>query len=152
MSCSPKYRRMFMNTAWEASRQSYATRLKVGCVVVRDDRPLALSYNGTPRGCDNCCEHHHEDGTTSTKDEVLHAEQNAIIQMATCNESISGSTMFVTHAPCMQCAKMIVQAGIKELFFEQEYRIMDGVSFLLRNKVIVVKMPSKYEEQLCLSE
>jgi len=166
MSCSPKYRKMFMQMANTVSEQSYAVRLKVGCVVVKDDKVVAMSYNGTPKGCDNCCEERkyfdrHGGGWISpdeiemtypyvdgddryslkTKDEVIHAEQNAIIQMALSTESIKDCSMFITHAPCLQCAKMVLQAGIKELYFEQEYRDMSGVAFLLKYGVKVTHMP-----------
>lgn len=167
MSCSPKYRKMFMQMSRTISEQSYAVRLKVGCVVVKDDKIVAMSYNGTPKGCDNCCEEHKYFDNTSrdwvhpkevethypyidsdgnryrlvTKDEVIHAEQNAIIQMALSTESIKDSVMFITHAPCLQCAKMIAQAGIKEIYFEQEYRDMSGTAFLLKHNVKVIHMP-----------
>lgn len=147
MSCSFKYLKMFMEMAHTVSKQSHAKRLQVGCVVVKNDRIIGMSYNGTPKGCDNCCEHTHEDGRLTTKDEVIHAEQNAIIQIAKSTESIEGATMFVTHAPCMQCAKMIIQSGLKYVYFDKEYRDDSGLNYMIRNGILVIHLPTLMGEQ-----
>ena len=123
-----------MRVAEETSALSYAKRLQVGCVIVKDRRILSIGYNGTPSGWDNCCEHTLHDrmgyDTGKTKPEVLHAESNALMKLCQSNESSTGSTAFVTHAPCMDCAKLLYQAGIAEVIYRDEYRSIDGVEFL----------------------
>lgn len=120
---------------------SKANRLKVGAIVVKDNRVISIGYNGTPSGWDNSCETivplqaNTEDGTfvpahTITKPEVIHAEANAIAKLARSSESGLDSTMFITHAPCMECAKLIFSAGIKKVYFRQFYRNDDGIDFL----------------------
>ena len=133
-----------METAMVFSKLSYATRLKVGAIVVKDDRIISIGYNGTPSGWDNDCEYWFEDGDIGsgwkTKPEVLHAEENAILKLAKSNESGDGATLFITHAPCIQCAKMIYGAGIKEVFYKEVYRSEDGLSFLNKCNVLVRKI------------
>lgn len=126
---------MFMTIAETVSQQSSAKRLKVGSIVVKDDRVISIGYNGTPAGWDNCCEEvieQHEDGgqLTKTKDEVIHAEANAIAKLARSSESGLDATMFITHAPCIQCAKIIYGAGIKDVFYKYKYRDDEGLNFL----------------------
>lgn len=124
-----------MKTAETFAELSHARRLHVGAIVVKDDRIISIGYNGMPAGWDNDCEDqiYHEDGfhiTLKTKPEVLHAETNAIAKLARSNESGLGSDMFVTHAPCLDCAKLIYQAGIKRVWFGAAYRDGAGVNFL----------------------
>lgn len=126
---------MFMTIAETVSQQSSAKRLKVGSIVVKDDRVISIGYNGTPSGWDNSCEEvieQHEDGgqITRTKDEVIHAEANAIAKLARSSESGLDATMFITHAPCIQCAKIIYGAGIKDVFYKYKYRDDEGLNFL----------------------
>ena len=126
---------MFMTIAETVSHQSSAKRLKVGSIIVKDDRVISIGYNGTPAGWDNCCEEvieQHEDGgqLTKTKDEVIHAEANAIAKLARSSESGLDATMFITHAPCIQCAKIIYGAGIKDVFYKYKYRDDEGLNFL----------------------
>jgi len=104
---------------------STATRLKVGCIIVKDDRIISIGYNGMPSGASNVCE---EDG--ETKPEVLHAEANAILKLAKSNESGLDSSMFTTYAPCIHCAKLILQSGIKELYYEEDYKNEEGIELL----------------------
>jgi dCMP deaminase len=104
---------------------SSATRLKVGCIIVKDDRIISIGYNGMPSGGSNVCE---EDG--KTKPEVLHAEANAILKLARSTESGLNSSMFTTYAPCIHCAKLILQSGISELYYEEDYKNDDGIEFL----------------------
>ena len=133
-----------MKTAHAFAECSTARRLQVGAIVVKDDRIISIGYNGMPSGWDNCCEeccdgggnawhpgcyHDHCTGP-KTKPEVLHAESNAIAKLARSPESGNGATMFITHSPCLDCAKLIYQAGIKEVYYEQEYRDTAGVDFL----------------------
>jgi dCMP deaminase len=124
---------MFMDMAEVAARQSRANRLKVGCIVVRDNRILSVGYNGTPPGLDNKCEG--EDGLT--KREVIHAEMNAIYKMARDGEAGKDAVMFITHAPCFECSKAILSVGIKRVYYGEPYRDVSGVRLLADNGVMV---------------
>ena len=114
-----------MRVAEETAALSYAKRLQVGCVIVKDRRILSIGYNGTPTGWDNCCEHENK-----TIPEVIHAESNAITKLAASTESSKDAVAFVTHAPCMDCAKLLYQAGIAEVIYKEEYRDKVGIKFL----------------------
>lgn len=125
---------------------SYAQRLKVGAIVVKDNRVISIGYNGTPAGWENSCEEVvevHEDGgvVTKTKDEVIHAEANAIGKLARDGEAGLDSTMFCTHAPCINCAKLIYGAGIRSLYYRNSYRDEDGIEFLKKCNIDVVHNP-----------
>lgn len=122
-----------MEIAETVSKMSYAKRLQVGAIVVKDNRIISIGYNGTPAGWDNNC----EDEDNKTKPEVIHAEANAILKLASSNESGKDSVMFLTHAPCMNCAKLIYSAGITHIHYKNEYRDQSGVEFLKRSFVIV---------------
>jgi dCMP deaminase len=139
-----KFVRAYMQTAHTFANLSHATRLKVGCIIVKDDRIISIGYNGMPAGWDNHCEDEflHEDGsvTTKTKAEVLHAESNAIAKLAKSNESGDGASLFVTHSPCIECAKLIYQAGIKEVIYDQLYRDDKGIAFLKDSKIKIVSI------------
>ena len=130
-----------MKTAETFAELSHARRLHVGAIVVKDDRIISIGYNGMPAGWDNNCEDviQHSDDTTSlkTKPEVLHAETNAIAKLARSSESGLDADLFVTHGPCLDCAKLIYQAGIKRVFFGTAYRDSSGVDFLKASNVIV---------------
>lgn len=126
-----RYNSLYMDLAVRISEMSYATRLKVGCVIVSNDTIISYGYNGMPTGCDNNCEFL-EDGKLKTKPEVLHAEANAISKVARLNLSTEGAIMYVTHAPCIECAKLIYQSRISELYYKEVYRIEDGLIFLSR--------------------
>jgi len=115
----------FMRVAEETATLSYAKRLQVGCVIVKDRRILSIGYNGTPSGWDNCCEHENK-----TIPEVIHAESNAITKLAASTESSKDAIAFVTHAPCIDCAKLLYQAGISEVIYKEEYRDNGGITFL----------------------
>ena len=135
-----KYLGTYMKTAKLFAEHSSAVRKKVGAVIVKDDRIISIGYNGMPSGWDNNCEDEighvlDDNGYTvearlKTKPEVLHAESNAIAKLAKSTESGNGASMFITCAPCVECAKMIYQSGIKEVFYEEEYRSNDGIDFL----------------------
>ena len=129
-----------MDVARRFAQESSARRLQVGSIVVKDDRIISIGYNGTPPGWDNNCEIELEDGTLRTKNEVIHAEQNAIAKLAKYGESAYGASLFVTHAPCVECAKTIYVSGIIEVFYEQDYRSRDGLEFLEKSGVRVVKL------------
>lgn len=119
---------------------SKARRLKVGALVVKDDRIISIGYNGTPSGWDNNCENELPDGSLKTKAEVIHAEENAIAKLARSHESGEGATMFITHAPCAQCAKMILVSGISSVFYRDTYRDDAGIKFLEKGGVTVHKV------------
>lgn len=144
-----KWINAFMDTAERFAQLSSSRRLHVGAVVVKDERIVSIGYNGTPAGWDNNCEDkiYCEDGDWSeqllpkdanqwrryklvTKKEVIHAEANAISKLARSNESGAGSSMFITHAPCVDCAKLIYGAGINTVYYRNSYRNTDGLEFL----------------------
>lgn len=125
-----KFKRAYMQTAQTFAELSSAQRLKVGAIVVKDDRIISIGYNGMPAGWSNVCEDVSEDGTLKTKPEVLHAESNAIAKLAKSNESGDGASLFVTHSPCLECAKLIYQTGIRRVFYGKEYRDNAGLTFL----------------------
>lgn len=131
----------YMKTAQIFADLSSAKRLHVGAIVVKDDRIISIGYNGMPSGWDNNCEDEIIDDrwyvTLKTKPEVLHAESNAISKLARSSESGDRATMFITHAPCMECSKLIYQSGIKKVYFGQAYRDSSGIEFLRKCKVDV---------------
>ena len=133
----------YMDVAERFAQLSSATRLQVGAIVVKDDRIISIGYNGMPTGWDNCCEdviREDEVGfqVTKTKAEVLHAETNAIAKLAKSGESGLGATMFVTHAPCIDCAKLVYQSGITTVYYKNEYRSTQGLEFLNKSGVEVI--------------
>lgn len=126
----------YMDTAVRFSMLSTAKRLQVGSVIVKDNRILSIGYNGMPAGWTNECEMKEyslgnpNDFSMVTKPEVIHAEANAIIKLARDGESGKDSTLFVTHAPCIHCAKMIYGAGITKVYYKYTYRDTLGIEFL----------------------
>ena len=135
----------YMRTAEIFAELSHARRLHVGAIIVKDDRIISIGYNGMPAGWDNDCEEivelredgHHE---LKTRPEVLHAETNAIAKLAKSSDSGSGATMFVTHAPCLDCAKLVYQSGIGCVVYRNNYRSDQGILFLTRSGVEVIKV------------
>jgi dCMP deaminase len=131
----------YMDVAKRFAKLSSAKRLQVGAIVVKDDRIISIGYNGMPAGWTNECEDYIQlsDDTiiTKTKPEVVHAEANAIAKLAKGNESGDGSTMFLTHAPCMDCAKQIYTAGINKVYYNQSYRDTLGIDFLKKCNIKV---------------
>ena len=125
----------YMDVAERFAQLSSAKRLNVGAIVVKDDRIISIGYNGMPSGWDNVCEH--ED---KTKPEVLHAESNAIAKLAKSSESGDGASIFVTHAPCIDCAKLIYQSGIAAVYYKNDYRSIQGIEFLVKSNVRIVKV------------
>jgi dCMP deaminase len=135
----------YMDVAERFAKLSSAKRLQVGAIVVKDDRIISIGYNGMPAGWDNTCEdvvEIHEDGgiVTKTKPEVIHAEANAIAKLAKSSESGDGSTMFLTHAPCIDCAKQVYTAGIKKVYYRDSYRDSIGLDFLAKCDIMVHKV------------
>lgn len=125
-----------MRVAHEYAKLSSAKRLQVGCIVVKDNRIISIGYNGMPTGWTNIC----ETQDNVTKPEVLHAETNAIAKLAGSNESGKDATLFVTHQPCLDCAKIIYQTGIKEVYYDQAYRSIEGIKFLQKCNIKVKKI------------
>ena len=133
-----------MKTAHAFAECSTARRLNVGAIVVKDNRIISIGYNGMPSGWDNNCEieivnehlkkypnpHQHHVIELKSRPEVLHAETNAIAKLAKSPESGNGATMFITHSPCLDCAKLIYQSGITSVYYEIEYRDTKGIDFL----------------------
>ena len=137
----------FMDTAERFAKLSSAKRLKVGSVVVKDNRIISIGYNGMPSGWTNVCEEKVWDKTgdfeLKTKDEVIHAEANAILKLARDGESGNGADLFCTHAPCINCAKLIYGAGIKKVYYRESYRDTFGIDFLNKCNIEVEKYISK---------
>jgi dCMP deaminase len=131
----------YMDVARRFAQLSSAKRLQVGAIVVKDDRIISIGYNGMPSGWTNECEtiFYDENGVErlKTKEEVIHAEANAIAKLAKSSESGDGATMFLTHAPCIHCAKQIYTAGIEKVYFGEPYRDESGVAFLMKCGVSV---------------
>jgi len=142
-----KYIDAHMKVAETYASLSTAVRLKVGAIVVKDNRVISIGYNGMPSGWDNVCEDEigsvlDDDGyivetRLKSKPEVLHAETNAIAKLARSNESGLGAAMFITHAPCLDCAKLIYQTGIITVYYRNTYRENNGVEFLLKGGIDV---------------
>jgi dCMP deaminase len=165
----PKFRLLYSIMAQEVAKMSHARRLQVGAVIVKNDRVISMGYNGMPAGWDNNCEDRiwdsgaggwldpeefdakypyegwHEKAQRNvryglkTKSEVLHAESNAIAKLAKSNDSGDGADIFVTHAPCMECAKLIFQSGIGRVYYNHDYRDDSGIRFLKQSGVEVIK-------------
>lgn len=144
----PKHLNMYMEIAEVAARQSYAERLKVGAVAVRDHRILSIGYNGTSPGTDNQCENWYtrvdENGNLETysvtNDDVIHAELNLILKLARDGESGKGSDLFITHAPCYQCSKAILSVGFNKVWFRNQYRSTEGIDFLSEHGIEVEQL------------
>jgi dCMP deaminase len=139
-----KYIDLYMDWAKRAAKLSHARRLHVGAVVVKDDTVISYGYNGMPAGWDNNCEDelwNVHDGSSSlkTKPEVLHAESNAIAKLAKSTNSGAGADIFITHSPCIECAKLIYQSGIRRVYYNEEYRDDIGIQFLNKSGVETVK-------------
>jgi dCMP deaminase len=156
-----KLKQAYMKTAETFAELSHARRLHVGAIVVKDDRIISIGYNGMPAGWDNDCENTEYVGSDEqipspdemkrlgftgtdqgwyrlkSKPEVLHAETNAIAKLAKSTESGDGAVLFVTHMPCLDCAKLIFQSGIRSVFYRNSYRNTDGTAFLERSGVTV---------------
>ena len=121
---------------------SYCIRKQVGALLVKDKMIISDGYNGTPSGFENECEDEHD----ATKVYVLHAEANAITKVAKSNNSSEGSTLYITTSPCMECSKLIIQAGIIRVVYEDKYRITDGLELLERTRIELVHIPDSSEE------
>ena len=136
----PKYKKAHMKAAHIYAELSHARRLKVGALIVKDDRIISIGYNGMPSGWDNNCELEDKDGSLRTRPEVLHAESNALAKLARSTESGLNSDLFVTHSPCLDCAKLIYQSGIKRVYYADAYRDNAGIDFLRASGIQVEKL------------
>ncbi|MCI5581945.1 MAG: dCMP deaminase family protein [Phocaeicola plebeius] len=126
--------RRYMRMAGIWAENSYCQRRKVGALIVKEKMIISDGYNGTPSGFENVC----EDEQWVTKPYVLHAEANAITKIARSNNSSEGATLYVTASPCIECAKLIIQAGIKRVVFAEKYRLEDGLQLLKRAHIELV--------------
>ena len=153
----PKFLNAHMKAAEVYSQLSSAKRLQVGCVVIKDNTIIGIGYNGMPSGWTNDCEnkvyanawsvdnevweYQEEDSghpyNLKTKPEVLHAETNALAKIAKSTNSSDGASMFITHAPCLDCAKLVYQSGIKSVYYRNSYKNTDGIDFLNKCNVEV---------------
>jgi dCMP deaminase len=129
----------YLEMAWIWGQNSYCKRRQVGAIIVKDRMIISDGYNGTPSGFENVC----EDEEGITKPYVLHAEANAITKVAKSNNSSQDATLYVTTSPCVECAKLIIQAGIKRVVYSNEYRVTDGVDLLHRAGIEVSHMNIK---------
>ncbi len=170
-----KLKEAYMKTAEIFAELSHARRLHVGAIVVKDDRVISIGYNGMPAGWDNNCEdkvwdtgaggwlspeeieaqypykEYHPQAEREvryglrTKPEVLHAEANAIAKVARSSESAEGSTLFITHSPCIECAKLIYQSGIDKVYYRNYYRSNAGIEFLKQAGITVNQLEDDYD-------
>lgn len=143
----------YLDMAEVLSKLSYAEKAKVGCLIVKDTHIIAEGINGTPAGFDNCCEYEKIYFTSVeldsppviikeivTKPEVLHAESNAITKIARSTQSSEGSTLYTTLSPCLECSKLIIQAGIKRVVYKNKYRITNGLELLKKANIEVIEL------------
>ena len=131
MESNEKQRKLdlrYLRMAGIWAENSYCQRRQVGALVVKEGMIISDGYNGTPSGFENVC----EDDNNVTKPYVLHAEANAITKVARSNNSSDGATLYVTSSPCMECAKLIIQAGVKRVVYNEQYRLTDGIDLLRR--------------------
>ena len=148
-----KFVKLYMDWAKRTAQLSHARRLQVGSVIVKDDSVISYGYNGMPAGWDNNCEDElvehvsagygmpmREEKYLKTKPEVLHAESNAIAKLAKSNNSGAGADLFVTHMPCLDCAKLIYQSGISRVWYSENYRDDAGIKFLKKSGVEVTQV------------
>jgi dCMP deaminase len=123
----------YLDIAKSWSELSKAKRMKVGCIVVRDNQIISDGYNGTPSGFDNSC----EDEEFLTKPEVLHAESNALMKLAVGTQSSKNATVYITLSPCFECSKLIIQAQVKRVVFSELYRLNSGIELLRKAGITV---------------
>lgn len=134
-----QFDRSYLEMAYVWAKNSYCKRRQVGALIVKDRMIISDGYNGTPSGFENVC----EDENGKTKPYVLHAEANAITKIAKSSNNSDGATMYVTTAPCIECAKLIIQAGIKRLVYKDSYTVRDGIELLERVGIEVVNLEDK---------
>lgn len=133
---SDKY---YVKVAQLCAKNSYAVKLQVGAIIVKDGQIMSDGFNGTPCGFENKCEVKSIDGSLHTLSYVLHAESNAILKCAKYGRPINGSTLYITHSPCIECAKLIIQAGIIRVVYLEDYRKAEGLELLKKVGINVEK-------------
>lgn len=136
--------RRYLRMAAIWAENSYCLRRKVGALIIKDQRIISDGYNGTPSGFENVC----EDDDNVTKPYVLHAEANAITKVAASSNSSKGATIYITSAPCIECAKLIIQSGIKRVVYSEQYRVDDGCKLLVRAGIELDYIDIKTEQPL----
>lgn len=136
MASQSKLDEAYLNICQEWSKLSSARRKQVGCIIVKNGSIISDGYNGTPKGFDNNCEISYN-GKLKTKEEVLHAESNAITKLAKSTQSSLGATMYITISPCVECAKLIIQSGIERVIYKDFYRSDEGIKLLKQAKIKV---------------
>ena len=136
MTKQEQFDRSYLEMARVWAKNSYCTRRKVGALLVKDRMIISDGFNGTPSGFENICE---DPATGKTKPYVLHAEANAITKVAKSGNNSQGATLYITDAPCLECAKLIIQAGIKRVVYVIEYSVRDGIELLRRAGIEVCK-------------
>uniref|UniRef100_A0A6C0JW41 CMP/dCMP-type deaminase domain-containing protein n=1 Tax=viral metagenome TaxID=1070528 RepID=A0A6C0JW41_9ZZZZ len=139
-----KYHTLYLDIAERISQMSHARRLRVGALIEKNGTIISMGWNGTPKGFHNNCEHEYFDEigncTLETKNETIHAEMNAIGKLAENGISASGSNLYLTHSPCLECSKLIQRAGIKTVIYKKEYRNDNGIRFLKKCGVEIYKL------------
>lgn len=140
MTKAEKYRSFFMDVALRTAQMSYAKRSKVGSVLVKDNRIIATGWNGTPNSADNCCEIDDGKGNLTTKPNVIHSEANIIYFCAKHGIKTDGTELYITLSPCSTCALAIIQAGIKKVYYHEEYRDITGLMILKNSDIEVAKL------------
>lgn len=133
---SDKY---YIKVAQLCAKNSYALKLQVGAIIVKDGQIMSDGFNGTPCGFENKCEIKNIDGSLYTLPHVLHAESNAILKCAKYGRSTDGSTLYITHSPCIECAKLIIQAGIIRVVYLEDYKKSEGLELLKRVGIKIEK-------------
>lgn len=134
-----QFDKSYLSMAGVWAENSYCQRRKVGALIVKDRMIISDGYNGTPCGFENVC----EDENGITKPYVLHAEANAITKVAKSNNSSDGATLYVTAAPCVECAKLIIQSGIKRVVYRDAYRVTDGLDLMARAGIELLQIPAE---------
>lgn len=136
-----RYINLYLDIADRISQMSYATRLQVGSVIVKNGNIISMGWNGMPTGFTNVCEYYDENNQLKTRPEVLHSEENAICKLAQSGFSCESADMFCTHSCCIQCAKLIARSGIKKFYYNNIYRDISGINFLINQNVKVYHFP-----------
>lgn len=139
MSKQKRYDLSYLNMAKEWSKLSYCSRKQVGALIVKNGMIISDGYNGTPTGFDNCC----EDNNKETHWFVIHAEANAILKCARNGHSCDHATLYLTHSPCKDCSKLILQSGIKRLVYLEDYKDTSGLTFLQKTGIEIIKYESE---------
>lgn len=139
-----KMKLFYMNEAMNVANLSYCNRLKVGAILVKEERIISFGYNGTFSGQDNCC----EDETGKTKDNVIHAEENLLMKLTRTHETSIGSSIFITHQPCINCARLIANSGVHSVYYLHPYRCDKGVELLQSMGIYTEQLSSEDVEEM----